>query len=87
MVVHQQKTCVASLWQSLAVPYRLVTIFSNNSAELISGLDKKLSHGLSQKVKSPIVQSFRGDECDIIPGHYSKCSIQAFLKVAEFVIT
>ena len=34
MIAHQLNTCV-----SLSYPYHMVTIFSNRSAELISGLD------------------------------------------------
>jgi len=58
------KTCVS-------LPYRMVTIFSNSSAELISGLDWDqigtlrlvfgLSHGLSHKVKSASVCEMQGN--------------------------
>ena len=49
-VAHQSKTCVC-------LPYRMVTIFSNSSAELISGLDLdqsgalRLVFGLNQKAQ------------------------------------
>jgi len=68
-VAHQPKTCVCLL-------YRMVTIFSNSSAELISSLDLdqsgafRLVFGLNQKA-----QLRTKPKSEITHCHYHPCSI------------
>jgi len=67
-VAHQLKTCVCLL-------YRMVTIFSNSSAELISGLDLdqsgafRLVFGLNQKAQPWTKPKSEVAQCNHIRSH------------------